>query len=61
MGAAERIPFEQGAGETPLIEEEHLSTSSQTLENLEGLTEKVGTLGLQAEEEEEKEVAEQLW
>jgi hypothetical protein len=39
-------PVESRTGGTPLIEEEHLS-GSQTLENLEGLTEKVGSLGLQ--------------
>ena len=47
MGAADSSPTEQGAGETPLIGGEHLSSSSQILENLEGLTEKVSTLGLQ--------------
>jgi hypothetical protein len=46
-GAAELNPVEQGAGETPLTGEEHLSIRGQTSENLEGLTEKVGTLGLQ--------------
>jgi hypothetical protein len=35
-------------GETPLTGEEHLSIGCQTPENLEGLTEKVCTLGLQA-------------
>jgi len=47
-GAAEQNPVEQKTGGTPLIGEEHLSIGSQTPENLEGLTEKVGTLGLQA-------------
>ena len=47
-GAAEQNPVEQRKGGTPLIGEEHLSIGSQTSENLEGLTEKVGTLGLQA-------------
>jgi hypothetical protein len=46
-GAAGQNPVEQRAGETPLIGEEHLSSCSQTPENLEGLTEKVGTLSLQ--------------
>jgi len=45
-GATGQDPVESGTGGTPLIEEEHLS-SSQTSENLEGLTEKVGSLGLQ--------------
>jgi len=40
-------PVEQGVGETPLIVEEHLSLFSLSSENLEGLTGKVGTLGLQ--------------
>jgi len=38
----------QGAGEIPMTWEEHLSPSSLSLENLEGLTEKVGTLSLQS-------------
>jgi hypothetical protein len=46
-GAAEQNPVEQRMSETPLTEEEHLSSCSQTLENLEGLAEKVGTLSLQ--------------
>jgi hypothetical protein len=46
-GAAGQGPVEQRAGGTPLIEGEHLSSSEKTPENLEGLTEKVGTLGLQ--------------
>jgi hypothetical protein len=46
MGAVERSPVEQEAGET-LILEEHLFSSNRILENLEGLTEKVGTLSLQ--------------
>ena len=45
-GAAGQNPAEHGTGGTPLIGEEHLPCS-QTSENLEGLTEKVGTLGLQ--------------
>jgi hypothetical protein len=45
-GADGQNPAEHGTGGTPLIGEEHLSCS-QTSENLEGLTEKVGTLGLQ--------------
>ena len=47
IGAAVLNPVEQGAGATPLIGGEQLSSSSASLENLEGLTEKVGTLGLQ--------------
>jgi len=47
IGAAGRNPVEQGAGETPLIGEEHSSPGSISPENLEGLTEKVSTLGLQ--------------
>jgi hypothetical protein len=39
-------PVESRTGGTHLIEEEHLS-DSQTSENLEGLTEKGGSLGLQ--------------
>jgi hypothetical protein len=46
-GAAGQNPVEQGAGETPLIGEEHLSPSSLSSENLENLTDKVGTLSLQ--------------
>jgi len=41
----------QGAGEIPMTWEEHLSPSSLSLENLEGLTEKVSTLGLQSSKE----------
>jgi hypothetical protein len=37
-GAAGKGPVEQRVGGTPLIEGEHLSSRSQTLENLEGLT-----------------------
>jgi hypothetical protein len=44
-GAAGQNPVEQRAGEIPLNGEENLSSSSQILENLEGLTE-VSTLGL---------------
>jgi len=46
-GEAGWDPVQQGAGETPLTGEERPSPSSFSLENLEGLTEKVGTLGLQ--------------
>jgi hypothetical protein len=46
-GAAGQNPVQQRADGTPLVGEEHLSSSSQIPENLEGLTEKVGTLGLQ--------------
>jgi len=47
-GAAEWNPVKQRVGETPLTGEEHLSIGCQTPENLEGLTEKICTLGLQA-------------
>ena len=46
-GAAGQNPVEQGAGDIPLIGEEHSSLCSLSSENLEGLPEKVGTLGLQ--------------
>ena len=46
--AAEQNPVERRTDGTTLIAEEHLFIGSQNLENLEGLTEKVGTLGLQA-------------
>ena len=46
-GAAGQGLVEQREGGTPLIEEEHLYSSSQTPENLEDLTETVNTLGLQ--------------
>jgi len=46
-GVAGQNPVKQGAGQTPLIGEEHLSPCSLSSENNEGLTEKVGTLGLQ--------------
>jgi hypothetical protein len=44
-GATGQDPVEFRTGGTPLIEEEHPS-DSYTAKNLEGLTEKVGTLGL---------------
>jgi hypothetical protein len=46
IGAAGSRP-DKGAGETSLTEKEHLTPNSDTLENLECLAEKVGTLGLQ--------------
>ena len=46
-GVTELNPDDQRKGATPLIEEEPPFSCGQTLENLEGLTEKVGTLGLQ--------------
>jgi hypothetical protein len=46
-GATKQDPAEQGAGGTPLIGEERPPVVEGTSENLEGLTEKVGTLGLQ--------------
>jgi hypothetical protein len=45
-GAAEQNPVEQRTSETPLTGEEHLSSCSQTSENLDRLAEKVSTLGL---------------
>ena len=47
IGAAGQNPVRQGAGETPLIREEHSSPSTLCSENFEGLTERVGTLSLQ--------------
>jgi hypothetical protein len=47
IGATGRDPVEQRAGETPLIGGERPPPSRFSLENVEGLTEKVGTLGLQ--------------
>ena len=47
IGATRRDPVEQGVGETPLIGGERTLPSSVSPENVEGLTEKVGTLGLQ--------------
>ena len=44
-GATGQDPVESRTGGTPLIGKEHLSCS-QTTENLEGLTEKVSSLGL---------------
>jgi hypothetical protein len=46
-GATEQDPVEQRAGGTPLIGEERPPVAERTSENLEGLTEKLGTLGLQ--------------
>jgi hypothetical protein len=46
-GAAKQDPAEQGAGRTSLIGEERPPPVEKTSENLEGLTEKVGILGLQ--------------
>jgi hypothetical protein len=45
--ATERNQVEQGMSATPLIGEEHPPPCGHTMGNLEGLTEKVGTLGLQ--------------
>ena len=45
-GAPAQGPVEQKTDETPLIGGEHLPSTSHTQENLRGLTEKVGTLGL---------------
>jgi hypothetical protein len=46
-GATERNQAEQGTSATPLTGEEQPAPGGYTMENLEGLTEKVGTLGLQ--------------
>jgi hypothetical protein len=46
-GATKQDTVEQGAGGTPLIGEECPPIVERTSENLEGLTEKVGILGLQ--------------
>jgi hypothetical protein len=46
-GAAKQDPAERGAGGTSLIGEERPSLEGKTSENLGGMTEKVGTLGLQ--------------
>jgi hypothetical protein len=46
-GAAGQHLDEQSTSGTPLIGVERLPVSDLSLENLEGLTEKVGTLGLQ--------------
>jgi hypothetical protein len=45
-GATAQSPAEQKAGETPLIGGEHPPQAQRTQVSLEGLTEKVGTLGL---------------
>ena len=45
IGATGRDPVEQGADETTLIGGEHPSPSNLSGENLEGLAEKVGTIG----------------
>jgi hypothetical protein len=47
VGATEQNLTDQGTSATPLIGEEHSASCSHTMESLEGLTEKVGTLGLQ--------------
>jgi hypothetical protein len=49
-GATGQSPVEQKAGETPLIGGEHPPPAKHAQVSLEGLTEKVGTLGLQATE-----------
>ena len=48
IGAPGRDPVEQGAGDTPLTGGERPSHSNLSSENLEGITQKVGTLGLRA-------------
>ena len=47
IGATGRDPAEQEVGETPQIGGERPLSSSLSTENVEGLTEKVGTLGIQ--------------
>jgi hypothetical protein len=47
-GATEQNSEMQGAGKPPKTWEDHLSSSSLSSENLEALTEMVGTLGLQS-------------
>jgi len=47
-GAIGQDPCLQGAGEVPISWEQQLSPSSLSSENLEVLTEKVGTLGFQS-------------
>jgi len=48
QGAIGQDPHLQGEGEAPVSWEQHLSLESLSSENLEGLTEKAGTLDLQA-------------
>jgi hypothetical protein len=48
-GGSGQNPVETKAGGAPLIEESRLMSGSTLSENLECLTEKVGTLGLQIE------------
>jgi len=48
IGAIVQDPVEQGLGETPLTGGERPPPSNPSSENLEGLIEKVGTLGLRA-------------
>ena len=48
QAATKQNPCKQGASEPPVTWEEHLPPRSLSSENLEGLTEKVGTLGFQS-------------
>jgi len=48
QGAMKQNPSLHGISETPITWDEHLSPNSLSSENLEGLTEKVGTCGLQS-------------
>jgi hypothetical protein len=48
QGAIEQDPYLQGDGKASVSWEQHLSPISLRSENLEGLTEKVVTLGLRA-------------
>jgi len=48
IGATGRDPAEQGVGETPLVWGGHPTPSNPSPENLKGLMEKAGTLGLRA-------------
>ena len=48
QGATKQNPSLHGISATPITWEEHLSPNSLSSENLEGMTEKVGTFGLQS-------------
>jgi hypothetical protein len=48
QGATKQNPSLHGISETPITWEEHLFPNSLSLENLEGMTENVGTFGLQS-------------
>jgi hypothetical protein len=48
QGATKQNPSLHGISETPITWEQHLSPNSLSSENLEGMTAKVGTFGLQS-------------